>query len=257
MRRLCLFAAAALSLLPAPVVRAEDQPVTIAPFEVLESYPGCSGPGKIAFRVSFETEAKARFSISGRELPGVCTVKTRKGAEVIEQQIECPDSQHARDDEPLLDALPRKAIVSADTVVCLGLGSSGVLASTWRMTALTESGPVSIGGDLDSEGLTIFFNGLGFTTRPEIQSESNFYMGTPKVELPLLRFVFDGMPVSGLIADDMKLSLTAYLVVAPEPPKLLYCRGEVCKERPLQAKLLMYGMGGIRTTRIVEFVEEP
>lgn len=242
------------TVLLASGVHADGQAVTIAPFEVLESYPGCIGSGKTAYRVSFETRAKARFGIDGVAFSPVCEIRTRKGSDVIDQQIPCPDMETNPARESLVEKLPRTVNISADVVGCLELTSHKFLRAEWALSGETVLGRVEERGNLESNGLILLFEGPN-SVGPPLTGTSIHFSGVRVSRYALLGMVFDNMRVSQPKSGGDYLSVASYLVVAAEEPYEQWCYSERCEESPLSADWLMRNMGWARFGKIVDLVE--
>lgn len=258
MRR--LLAAAALTLLPVMAVAAEEQPVTIAPFEVLESYPGCGGPGKIAYRVAFdEPQAKARFGIAGQRFEAVCKITTRKGSDIVEQTIPCREKITVVDPlvETMIAQLPRSVAISGQVVGCFGLEGHSFITTNWRLSGNSLFGPFQAEGNAASPGASITFYP---PVSSEILQPPEEGSVVPKVSIrdkALLAMIFEqidvGLPTTGI--DELRI--TSYLVVAPEVPQITWCKGNTCRSEAQSASDVMWSFDFDRASKIVRFLEEP
>jgi hypothetical protein len=121
-----------------------------APYSLLADHPSCKDAGQTAFKVTFSAEnltvqlnsgvkqSTKRFAIADGKVPDQvrqCTIKTRRGVEIIENPIECPDDWAEKND--LLDefghtsATPR---ISGEVTACMSLGSFEILDADWELT---------------------------------------------------------------------------------------------------------------------------
>ncbi|GHC50097.1 hypothetical protein [Neogemmobacter tilapiae] len=110
-----------------------------APYEILADHPDCGGPGKIAFRVSYEAQADVTFPYAAGE--AACVIKERKGGELFEYQVNCPagmddlpSASNGSLGTPPVLGISEKAAIQGRIELCMGVSESSVLSSLAEVT---------------------------------------------------------------------------------------------------------------------------
>lgn len=190
---------------------AGPQPVRIADFNVLDRHPSCTGPGETAFRVAFEeVTATARFGVLSAERPGTCRITTRRGSDIQDVEIPCPDDSSGRTEGPAA-AYPEAIEVTGDFVGCLGLGSVAFVEGRWSLGADMPSGRYQDSGDLSRPGVSVAF-------RHPSASLVHGKVPPDYANPPVVAVIFDGLEVTGHGTQGGRVDLSSYLVLAPFTP---------------------------------------
>lgn len=238
-----------------PAAAADDgqQPITIVPFEVLESHAACSGPGKTAVRVTFDVKnAKARFGFADRTgKRASCKIKTRRGGDVTAIAIPCPDTETpvATAEAPLV-GLPRAADLAGEVDFCLGVTEITFVKGSWKLQAATSRGIVAEEGDLSSAGLTLIYDwpGTGRSATP---------IPGVRPRPPVLAIVWDRMKVTLPTDTGARLDVSTYLALAPAKVEDGYCTETGCRYWDRATGWIIKSRGGRDLADVVDYVDGP
>lgn len=169
--------AISLALLTAPAL-AEGIPVGV--YEVLETYPKCSGPGKIAYRATFDADLSEtdyfRYSDGPTEPLNTreCSVEVsvRRGTDNTNYTFPCAgvEEAHSLEKESMKafcsatdeigDSHPRRVAsvhVKGALVGCLSLDGHELIDGTWEATSPQLLGPKTLSGAFDDPAIIAMF----------------------------------------------------------------------------------------------------
>lgn len=114
-------------------------------YEVLADHPACSGPGHIAYDVELDVKLDNAGIIRSEGPPEACLVRTRRGNEVIEVPVPCPEeSQQTLPEDiawmnfcPLTEELrPMTIRLQGSLTGCITMAGHRFVDGAW--TATTE-----------------------------------------------------------------------------------------------------------------------
>ncbi len=230
----------------------KGQPVYVTPFTVLENHPSCNGTGKIAFQVTFAVKgAMARFGVAGQPKADAraCSIRTRRGADVMEIPIPCPEvDAPARAAQTALDDLPRQADLSGLVIGCMQITGVSFVEGSWTLRVPDMPNLTELQGDLTSPGPRVLFSGVRDTTNV-------FALSDRKAAVPKLAVLWDELPVTLPDRPDQAVTLSAFVVLAPETEDGKLCVGDYCQPWTTDARWIVHDMGNLEDKMLTEFVE--
>lgn len=245
-----LAAAVAVAVMSAASASAgADFNMAIAPLELLETHPLCSGNGKIAYRVAFEAkQIKARFGVLGSEKPGFCSVTVRRGGKSERMPVNCPDNKTPAMDDVRVAQLPEAVDISGSLVGCLGMDTNVFVEGYWKITADTPLGRVENSGDLAEPSLSIGFAG------PRISTQNQTFLGGDQ---PTIALVFDKVKATFLKPTEQQFSLSTYLAISAQTHIQEMCStaSSDCFDLPLTASMITWAFKGRQFYDVVRYVD--
>ena len=240
----CLIAGLAL---PAGA-EADNRLLVVAPFEILENRPDCTGPGKVPFQVAFDLkDAKARFGLVDQKAARTCSIRTRRGSEVQEISIPCPDATEDPSSSAGLDGFPTSVSLSGRIIACMEIGGIAVLDGSWALSASSPMGPVDTRGDLTTSGVAAVLDGP-ISAPKETDS-------TIRPQSAKLTILWDAVDTELVTKTGASIRATSYVVLVPSPEQRKTCWTAGCKSSDFEAGWMLRNYGGRQAYDVFGFVE--
>lgn len=144
-------------------------------YEVLETHPKCSGAGKIAYVVVFDStlDAGGYFLGSSGNGPAICTVTENKGTRQLVTTIPCganvPEPETSSEEYPwqtfcraTTELRPAEMRLVGTLTGCVTLEGHSLVEGQWMVTTTRPSGSTVTRGAYDDERLHVDFIATSF-----------------------------------------------------------------------------------------------
>jgi hypothetical protein len=253
MKAACLVLTGVLAF---PMTALSDVNLLVAPVEILKDHPLCKGSGSVSYRVAFDAKGiQGRLGDAGASLPSVCTIKTRRGAQVTEVPIPCAITEQGRVAREAPKSSPLDVNLTGSIFGCLSPTAHEIVDANWQVSAKMATGEFKASGTLSNLAVTVLYKGPTVKTSGAAKTKENRV--NPAVWVLILNELTADKPAS----PDPKDVMTTYLVMPQAELKMEWCISQTktpenCRPLPLTSWNLSSLMDSSFLRGVMEFVHQ-